>query len=43
MRAEVIVDIATHIGISAEEAIEIAGKLSEARLLEVTGITDSTD
>jgi len=30
-----LVDIATHIGVSAEEAVEIAGRLAEAGLLEV--------
>lgn len=35
-----LVSIATHIGVSAEEAIEIAGKLREAGLLEITDLTD---
>jgi aminopeptidase-like protein len=35
-----LVNIATHVGVSAEEAIEIAEKLREAGLLEITDLTD---
>lgn len=35
-----LVNIATHIGVSAEEAIAIADELREAGLLEITDLTD---